>query len=560
MALLAGALVRLDVLKLDAVDSIRVRRPGVIHRLHLGVTPVVDMTTGYARHITALPRAAAALADHAALRRALKKLDIHACCLDTVGRAAPSIAAFTALTSLQFRVHAHRKRDPGRLATALAPLSALVNLADLKCEYMADFVACSLRQHGMYLGEWPALPNAPNLTRLALKSGTNFVPVGSPAALGRLRRLDFWKSIVTRTEAKDDPLFLRAAFDAGTWQPDHMTSLREVFVEFNHIEIKSPFQAPQPTRSRPGAEWAPLAGRVTGLTVIAPPVPARTATGIVAGLGVLASGLRSLHAWKPDYSVGARAPDPDTIALGGFTRPTIMPGAPPVDLDRLQLGALTRLVLTNTPFPRDSAACPGLAVVKAITGIPQKQPVDLHPFVGRPRLRTLWLEGAPDGLLVINLAQLFAGGAPLLALTTLVIKEALVEWDETGLPIGTPTAAQFVARRHELLPALARFGLLVTPSAARIGASLFTRQGARVQTFIMEVIPRLLEGVEDIRRRSTAGRWWKCDDVWGERGFGAERFGASVFLLQLLAASAWGVVFANKKKCVRGREGENALK
>lgn len=322
------------------------------------------------------------------------------------------------------------RRADGVPDNVLAPLSALKKIESLELAYYGD-----TEEPWTPLVAWPALPDCPALTRLELASATMFVPVGSDAALARLRHVKFLKMADSKP-THDDPFYLRAAHDTGTWKPERLSSVCELTVTHSNPNTQSSFKPPRP-KSRPGAAWKPIAHQVTKLSQQMPFGDAPPQTALAAGLGVLTS-LRSLSEDQIPQNFGRQAP--------------------PIDLARLRAPDLTRLATSCSRTPLDAAQFPRLEVAEMLQVWPRVPPVLLPSLAGRARLTKLHLFAHPHAPPIVNLAELFAGGDGLPALTELAIGGVMLEWNVLDLP-DAPTAREFASFTWDWLPRLVRVGV-----------------------------------------------------------------------------------------------------
>lgn len=257
-ARLASADVWLDASELADVDDVKVKYPGAVKGLLLyGSGDLTDDDTDHV-HTDVVPRALASMVGgHPDLRRSLTKLKLDLCCSPLLPRVVPLIATCSGLTELQVAFDTHRG-DVTRSVppTVLAPLSALTQLESLILSDQRSLPA--LTPADASLKAWPALTDVRRLARLTIWRYSNFVPVGSDAALGRLHNLCLRHPAATEEAlAAEDPFLLRAALDDGTWQPGRLTGLQELFVELRHSGRVLPPLRPLNTTSV-GAEWEPL--------------------------------------------------------------------------------------------------------------------------------------------------------------------------------------------------------------------------------------------------------------------------------------------------------------
>ena len=422
-----------DVSKLADANAVRLRHSAAIKKLGFKHSFGVNASETDVLHSTLVPDAVASMVGrNPDLQRSMSRLTLSLCCTPSLLRVVPSIAACSGLTSLFLAWCAH-KRQCTVPSDMLAPLSAL---PQLKALTLVD----GINQLGLVapppFPAWPALPDAPRLTLLELYGFTNFVFVGSDAALGRLQALRLYQTAASpEAMATEDPLFLRAALDKGTWQPHRLTGLQEIQVDLqNNNAFPSSFRLPR-SRSRAGAEWAPLAAQVTDLHVSINVEPrVEPSTGIVAGLGALTA-LCSLR------------------VMGRFDDTVALPRVSPLALDRVRAPHLTHLCTDWITAPLNLTAFPSLKDVMAVSCTLRQAPVSLWSLVSRPLLQTICLANYTNAPPVINLAQLFVGGGGLPALRTLTLTNFVLDWDTTGLA-NTPSAAEFATRVQELLPSI----------------------------------------------------------------------------------------------------------
>ena len=137
-------------------------------------------------HSGADSRAFGSLLDrNAVLRRSLSELELDTCCPLSLLRFAAPVATCSALTQLTLEWWRHEGQAPVR-ADILAQLAALPLLEKLSLSGCNEPAFTGERGS---LAVWPTLPNAPRLTSLKLSGTTNFVSIGTDAALGRLQAL-----------------------------------------------------------------------------------------------------------------------------------------------------------------------------------------------------------------------------------------------------------------------------------------------------------------------------------------------------------------------------------
>ncbi|MCX8521941.1 MAG: F-box protein, partial [Rhodoferax sp.] len=415
---LVRAAVHVDPSKLVDADAVRVRYLLPSKTSQVSLPPVPQDLP----HSTLVPRAMASLAAlNPELRRSMSTLIIDLCCPPSLPRAITTVTAFTALAELFLRWSmplGMHKRSNALPSDVLAPLSALPLLEKLTLAIKV--------QASPEVTTLPALPEAPRLTRLGLIGFQNFVPVGSDAALGRLRTLLLLQTGTTREAmAAEDPLFLRSALDAGTWQPHRLTSLEDVGIKLQRvIELSFSLRLPR-SSSRVGSEWAPLASQVTRLDVTgAFGLLREPSTGIIAGLGVLTT-LRSLTICTPTGTVC----DHNNVS--------------PLVIDRLHAPHLTGLVNEWAFPPLNLAAFTRLVSVWVLSQAPGQAPLILRSLVALSHVRKLWLGNNNVSPPFVSLAELFISGSGLPALRELELQNMVLEWDTTGLD-GAPTAADHV--------------------------------------------------------------------------------------------------------------------
>lgn len=426
-----------DVSKFADPATLRPRYATAVKRLVLFDEALLTRRqVGRQRHTVHLPKALASLLRNADLRRSLSFLEIAAtCCLPSVARIVTMTAALTGLTGLSLgydaATHAGRAAPPDNV---LAPLSSLRRLRELELAYYGDSVPPYVK-----LTSWIPLPEIGTLTRVEISAGTFFAPSGSAAALGRVREFKIIRTCDSdhRYPAADDPLYLRAAFDAGKWQPDLMTSLRDLIIE-HHDPLSESFYPGLRPRGRAGAEWAALASQITSLRLIYPNSPAPIQTAIAGGLGVLTA-LRKLDVMSVPMSSN--------------------PPHPPVDVSRLRMPHLTHLAVDCVHDTLDAAHTPAIEVLDLLQVAPRGQPVLLRSLAGRTRLSKLVLYGHAQLPPLLNLAELFVDGQPLPALSHLEIGNMVITWFRTGVP-GALEGSTFVDRIPDLVPRLNRVGLL----------------------------------------------------------------------------------------------------
>ena len=215
-----------------------------------------------------------------------------------------------------------------------------------------------------------------------------------------------------------DPLFLRAAFDSGTWQPHRLTALEHVEITLRSGNIQPSLFRPLRSRSPAGVEWAPLAAQVTSLRVDVRLGPRRQpTTGIVAGLGA-PTALRSLL-----------VDTPQEISVEALRHH----GVSPLAIDRVRASHLTELCTGWTMTPLDMAAFPRLVDVVVSPCTNDHAPVNLRSLVARARLRKLVLGFNRRYVPFINLEELLAGGAGLPGLSELNTSHLSAEWDTQAL-------------------------------------------------------------------------------------------------------------------------------
>lgn len=418
-----------DPSKLADASTVRARHPTALKMLRVAT----EYDTRLA-HSQDVPLALASLLRSADLRRALKELRVAACCASSIARAVPTITPCSGLTELGLEWCDHKRRRTFQ-AGVLAPLSALTALRVLYLACLTPFTPL------------PALPDAPRLTSLSMLSYSSYAPVGSSAALGRLRRLSLSVNPTQAGMAAEDPFGLRASLDDGSWQPRRLTGLQELKVSFTHgyhIDNALPRDV-QRRRSRVGAEWAPLASQVTSLSVmVGCQVRTEPSTGIVAGLGALTA-LRELFSQNFDTSL--EATEPDGTPFGGGS-------CPPIDIGRVRAPAVTQLYLNSvTDAPVNAAAFANIEKIAVLTKQPFLSPLALRPLAARTRLRVIVFGCLSSAAPVVNFADLFAGGATLPALQALMIQNCALEWDTTDLA-GTPTATAFGRDVRQWVPRL----------------------------------------------------------------------------------------------------------
>lgn len=438
-ARLDGYKVKLKAYELDDAATVRARQPTAIKKL---VARGLDddyfswHDPKPVEHTLALPHALESLARDPDLRRSLRQLDVRsACCPAALFDALPAVASFTALTKLGLSWVCHTGQVYKK-SYSLAPLSQLVRLERLVLRFGGD----RLLKDRWRIQKWPTLPDVPRLTSLKLLSGNLFIPVGSDAALGRIRRLKLDRTRFSRhLETTDDYFGLRAALDEGTWRPHIWTGLRELQVTLSyHTGVKR--STIPPIEHAPGAEWLPLADQITKLVVMTPPrlrsspVPP---TGLIAGLGVLTA-LRELQVVFPkSYE------DDGDVQLPH-----------PVDWTRVHAPRLTSLKTYYAATPLDASPFPRLEEVRVYPEMasPRHSCVVLSSLAGRSRLRVLVMESFRA---YVNLAELFVGGVGLPALEELSVTNGRPVWDASEVA-GAPDADEFAHNVHALLPSLKR--------------------------------------------------------------------------------------------------------
>jgi hypothetical protein len=404
--------------EIDSVQNpatLRFRFPSMVHALTIGCAPRADLA--FQTHSTAL--ALTSLCASADLRRVLKRVKLfNMCCAD---EAAAAMSAITACTQLTFLFVGWMEDKHGDVVRPdmLTSLTALTGLEVLAMD--SD-------------GAWPALPDVPSLSGLELYgSNSTFVPAGSDAVLGRLRRLKM-ENFVKKDEncrwAFNDPLYLRADLDAGALRPHLLTRVQELYIHV--VEYEGYLEPREYDGATPaGAEWAPLASTVTKLELVSQVYDhSDLETGMYAGLGAL-TGLQSL-------------------VVRSFTSVNL------VDFGRVHLPNLTFLSVQRYRGRSIDVARFSRLVHVEVESSWNPEPLVLSSVAALGRLASLRISGEGDPWHPknrINLAQLFGGGRPMAALTSLSFDWVKLAWDATPVA-GAPSAAEFVASAGALLPSM----------------------------------------------------------------------------------------------------------